>query len=152
MNFLPIHDVVSVNFKVGLMLWPLVTIAYMYSSVRLCSASTVLMHSFYLKSLYKIRLYATSESRHRSRLPVKHSISLNHFLQRQRVLSLYRTIVRATNTIPASSTRLEMKAYAREEFERNKAITDLTHIRYLISSGKEQFESMRRYVDEFAAK
>ena len=108
------------------------------------------MRSFHFESFYKIRLYATVQTRKLSG-PAKPTISLKHFLQRQRVLSLYRIIVRATNKIPASSTRLEMKTYAREEFERNKGITDLTHIRYLVSTGKEQFESMKRYVDEMAA-
>jgi len=99
-------------------------------------------------TLIPLRTYATVTSKPPSRFSQKHLLDLDHFLQRQRVLALYREIVRATNKIPASTTRDEMKTFARDEFERNRNVYDLTHIRYLISTGKEQFESMRRYVDE----
>ena len=73
------------------------------------------------------------------------SLSLSDFLLRQRVLSLWRDIVRATKKIPKNSpTRTEMKAFAREEFERNRAVRDTTKIRYLVSTGRTQFDEMRR--------
>ncbi|KAG7005767.1 hypothetical protein G7Y79_00018g045740 [Physcia stellaris] len=72
-------------------------------------------------------------------------LSLSDFLLRQRVLSLWRDIVRATNKIPkASPTRTEMKAFAREEFERSRDVRDTTKIRYLVSTGRTQFDEMRR--------
>jgi len=37
--------------------------------------------------------------------------------------------------------------FARDEFERNKGIRDVTQIRYLISTGKTQWESMDRYIN-----
>lgn len=79
-------------------------------------------------------------------------LSLDHFLQRQRVLSLWREIMRAIHKVPPSSTRDEMRQYARQGFELNRDVTDLTQIRYLISTGKTEFESMQRYIDELAAK
>ncbi|NJR31265.1 LYR motif-containing protein [bacterium] len=81
----------------------------------------------------------------------KPPLSLDHFLLRQRALSLWRDIVRATNKIPDSTTRAEMRQYARQGFLRNRNVTDLTHIRYLISTAKTEFDGMRRYVDELAA-
>lgn len=66
------------------------------------------------------------------------------------MLSLWRDIVRAVNNIPPSPTRDELHRYARAEFERNRNVTDLTHIRYLISTGKTEFDSMKRYIDEQA--
>jgi len=36
---------------------------------------------------------------------------------------------------------------ARDEFERNRNVTDITQIRYLISTGKTQWDSMERYID-----
>lgn len=77
-------------------------------------------------------------------------LDLDHFLQRQRVIALWREIVRAIYKIPASATRIEMRDFAREEFERNRHVTELTQIRYLISTGKTQFDSMKRYIDEQA--
>jgi Complex 1 protein (LYR family) len=78
-------------------------------------------------------------------------LSLDQFLQRQRVLSLWREIVRATNKIPLSNTRNEMRQYARQGFERNRNVTDLIQIRYLISTGKTELEGMQRYINELAA-
>ncbi|KAL2857151.1 hypothetical protein BJY01DRAFT_159136 [Aspergillus pseudoustus] len=63
----------------------------------------------------------------------KPAISLDHFIQRQRVIALWREIVRALNKIPNSPTRSELREYARQEFERHRNVTDLQHIRYLIS-------------------
>ncbi|KAJ5860882.1 Complex 1 LYR protein [Penicillium soppii] len=81
----------------------------------------------------------------------KPSISLDHFIQRQRVLSFWREITRALIKIPPSSTRTELHHYARTEFERHRELTDLQHIRYLLSTGKSEFEMMRRYIDEQVA-
>jgi len=78
----------------------------------------------------------------------KKVLSLDHFLQRQRVLSFWREIVRATSKIRVEDTRAEMKTFARDEFERNRNVQDMAHIRYLVSMGREQFKSMQRYVDE----
>jgi hypothetical protein len=47
-----------------------------------------------------------------------------------------------------ADTRQEMRAFAREEFERHRHVEDLEHIRYLVSTGREQFRSMGRYVEE----
>lgn len=54
------------------------------------------------------------------------------------------------SVLPPSSTRDEMRTFARGEFERNKFVHDLGHIRYLISTGKTQFDSMKRYIEQNA--
>ena len=41
-----------------------------------------------------------------------------------------------------------MREFARAEFERTREVHDIGHIRYLISTGKTQFDGMRRYIDE----
>ncbi|RJE23392.1 hypothetical protein PHISCL_04288 [Aspergillus sclerotialis] len=81
----------------------------------------------------------------------KPAVGLEHFIQRKRVLGLWRDIVRALNKIPPSSTKDELRSYARYEFERHRDITDLQHIRYLVSTGKSEFDTMRRYIDEQVA-
>lgn len=71
-------------------------------------------------------------------------LSLGDFLLRQRVISLWREVIRTTHKIPqGSSTRTEMKQFAREEFERNRAVTDSAQIRYLVSTGKTQLDEIR---------
>ncbi|KAF2684860.1 hypothetical protein K458DRAFT_276929, partial [Lentithecium fluviatile CBS 122367] len=65
------------------------------------------------------------------------------FIQRQRVLALWRDIVKSTASIPDASMRRDMRQFARAEFEQHKHVTDLGHIRYLISLGKTQFDTMK---------
>ncbi|OKL64604.1 hypothetical protein UA08_00115 [Talaromyces atroroseus] len=81
----------------------------------------------------------------------KPALTLDQFIQRQRVLSFWREIIRAVHKIPPSSTRTEMRDYARTEFDRNKGVQDAAHIRYLLSAGKTEFDTMRRYIDELAS-
>lgn len=91
------------------------------------------------------RSYATTSTR-TSRLPAsKPPLSLDHFLLRQRVISLYRTIIRACHKMPPQ-TRDEMQRYAREEFEQQKTVEDLRKIRYLLSTGKTEFERLGKQV------
>ncbi|KAI8264842.1 LYR motif-containing protein 2 [Colletotrichum sp. SAR 10_77] len=72
------------------------------------------------------------------------TLSLDH---RSRALSLYREILRGTQRIADPTTRAESRRYARDEFERHRDVTDINHIRYLISTGKTEFQGMERYID-----
>ncbi|KAF2235305.1 hypothetical protein EV356DRAFT_500533 [Viridothelium virens] len=100
-------------------------------------------------SLQARRAYATVQNSRPSRLK-SNVVDLDHFLQRQRALALWRDIVRAIRSVPNSSTKYELRRYARAEFERNKQVTDIAHIRYLISTGKTEFDGMKRYIEEQA--
>ena len=92
---------------------------------------------------------ASQPSRTRKPATTKPTLTLEHFLLRQRVLGLYRTIARALAALPRDSAqRRELRAYARAEFERHRAVTDAGKIRYLVSTGKTEFDSMSRYVGE----
>jgi hypothetical protein len=79
-------------------------------------------------------------------------LGLDQFIQRSKTLGLWREILRAVYKIPPSSTRDEMRRFARGEFEQQRHVTDLQHIRYLVSSGKTQFDAMKRYIDEQAGR
>jgi hypothetical protein len=74
------------------------------------------------------------------------ALTLEHFLHRARALALYRTVVRGTARITDPATRLETRRFARQEFERNRGVTDLSHARYLLSTGKTEWEQMERYI------
>ncbi|KAK9779767.1 putative Complex 1 protein [Seiridium cardinale] len=91
----------------------------------------------------RARYYATEAKKGR----LGATLSLDHFLQRGRVLSLYRTILRGTRRIGDPGTRSETRNFARAEFERHREVTDLGHIRYLLSTGKTEWESMERYIE-----
>lgn len=71
-------------------------------------------------------------------------LSLNHFLQRGRVLALWREVLRATNDLADEGVRTDMRRFARDEFERNRHVTDIDLIRYLISTGKAQLDATRK--------
>ncbi|KAI1454576.1 hypothetical protein F4805DRAFT_439130 [Annulohypoxylon moriforme] len=89
------------------------------------------------------RNYATSPAKGR----LGTALSLDHFLLRSRALSLYRSVVRGTRRISDPTTRAETRNFARAEFERHRYVTDVGHIRYLLSTGKTEWESMERYID-----
>ncbi|KAI1772578.1 hypothetical protein F4818DRAFT_132580 [Hypoxylon cercidicola] len=95
-----------------------------------------------LRSAIGIRTYATSTPKKQ----LGTALSLDHFLLRSRTLSLYRTIVRGTRQINDLTTRNDTRNFARAEFERHRNVTDLSHIRYLLSTGKTEWESMERYI------
>ncbi|ETN38598.1 uncharacterized protein HMPREF1541_06635 [Cyphellophora europaea CBS 101466] len=83
----------------------------------------------------------------------KPALSLEHFLVRQRVVSLYRNIIRALHALPRDSAqRHELRDYARTEFERHRAVSDVGKIRYLVSTGKTELDGMRRYLGEMGGR
>ncbi|KAM7367531.1 hypothetical protein PAMP_013821 [Pampus punctatissimus] len=61
-----------------------------------------------------------------SRLPSA-ALSLKQFLQRQRVLGIYRNMLRTIRQVPAETDRKYLRDWAREEFKRNKDATDQVH-------------------------
>lgn len=90
---------------------------------------------------------SSSRLKQKSRAP---PLSLEHFLLRSRVLILYRTILRAIYAIPDPEARKDPVAHAKAEFMRNKDVRDTAQIRYLASTGKAEWDGMRRYIDELA--
>ncbi|OTB17238.1 hypothetical protein K445DRAFT_56914 [Daldinia sp. EC12] len=95
-----------------------------------------------LRSAISARSYATSSPK--SRLGT--ALSLDHFLLRSRTLSLYRKVIRSTRQISDPTTRAETRNFARGEFERHRNVTDINHIRYLLSTGKTEWEGLERYI------
>ncbi|KAH7401729.1 complex 1 protein [Phaeosphaeria sp. MPI-PUGE-AT-0046c] len=92
-----------------------------------------------------LRRYATIAAKPPSRLRErgKSPVGLDHFIQRQRALALWREIVRSTANITEEGARKDMRQFARAEFEQHRFVNDLGHIRYLISYGKTQFQTMK---------
>ena len=104
-----------------------------YSSVHLLSYPLQGLESRKAMRAFK-RGYATvGQAPSRLRLRGKTPLDLDHFLQRQRALALWRDILRSTASISDVATRNDMRQFARAEFEQHRDVTDLGHIRYLIS-------------------
>ncbi|ETI29189.1 hypothetical protein G647_01642, partial [Cladophialophora carrionii CBS 160.54] len=83
----------------------------------------------------------------KSRLRKPAPLSLDHFIQRQRVIHLYRDILRSIYRHMLSPQRDESVAYAKGEFARNKDVKEIERIRYLISTGKAEWDGLRRSVE-----
>ncbi|NXP47973.1 LYRM2 protein, partial [Heliornis fulica] len=72
------------------------------------------------------------------------ALTLKQFLRRQQVLQLYRKILRAVREVPAEADRRYLKDWAREEFRRNKAVTEEDAIRMMITHGNMQLQELQR--------
>ncbi|KAJ4164448.1 hypothetical protein LMH87_006124 [Akanthomyces muscarius] len=98
---------------------------------------------FCLRLVRQCRSFATQRS---SSKRIGGALSLDHFLQRSRVISFYRHILRSCRDIKDAQTRRETQKFARDELERHRHVTDLQHIRYLLSTGKTEWDAMERYI------
>lgn len=103
----------------------------------------MLPRPYLIRLAIPIQCYSTA-SKPRRRLD--NILSLDHFLQRKKAISLWRTIIRDCRRIADQGSRKETLGFVRQEFERNKEVKDLAQIRYLISTGKTQWEGMERYI------
>jgi len=101
-----------------------------------------------LSLVYRIQIRALANSAKPKRPNSRFgpTVSLDHFLQRSRALSLWREILRSTAKIPDEKVKRETREMVRAEFERERGVSDITQIRYLISNGKTQWQSMERYI------
>ncbi|XP_041832564.1 LYR motif-containing protein 2 [Melanotaenia boesemani] len=78
-----------------------------------------------------------------SRLPPA-ALSLKQFLHRQRVLGIYRTMLRTIRQVPDEADRKYLKDWAREEFRRNKDATNQDAIRMMITQARNHLETLQK--------
>ena len=76
-----------------------------------------------------------------ARLPRNFAYSLDHFITRSKCIHLYRKIQRIVRSLD-KTTKEELKEWARRDFERNRAETDIEKIKYLYSTGARQVQQM----------
>ncbi|KAH9968904.1 hypothetical protein BC827DRAFT_1121360 [Russula dissimulans] len=77
-------------------------------------------------------------------------LSLKHFILRQRVLSFYRTAIRASRVIPDPATRKETISWVRAEFERNKDILDADLIEAKLRASRRELEQILPYRERYS--
>ncbi|KAK5614396.1 LYR motif-containing protein 2 [Crenichthys baileyi] len=78
-----------------------------------------------------------------SRLPPA-ALSLKQFLQRQKVLAVYRNMLRTIRQVPDEADRKYLRDWAREEFKRNKNATNQDVIRMMISQASNHLEELQK--------
>ncbi|XP_071506813.1 LYR motif-containing protein 2-like [Diadema antillarum] len=81
-----------------------------------------------------------------SRIPPT-AMNLKQFMLRQQVLSLYREVMRALRAMPDDAQRSDVKAWAREEFKRNKNHTDEMVIKMLLTQGRQSLRELQKTVN-----
>ncbi|XP_018599402.1 LYR motif-containing protein 2 [Scleropages formosus] len=78
-----------------------------------------------------------------SRLPPA-ALSLKQFLQRQRVLAVYRRILRTIRQVPDEADRRYLREWARDEFRRNKEASNPDAIRMMITQANMHLEELQK--------
>ncbi|XP_068145682.1 LYR motif-containing protein 2 [Drosophila tropicalis] len=77
-----------------------------------------------------------------SKLP-KSALSLKQFMLRQEVLKLYRDIFRTIRQVPDKHSQMELKAWARYDFETNRQQSDEVAIKMLIQHGRRSLTELK---------
>ncbi|EDV37355.1 uncharacterized protein Dana_GF11459 [Drosophila ananassae] len=77
-----------------------------------------------------------------SKLP-KAALSLKQFMLRQEVLKLYRDIFRTIRQVPDKNSQLELRAWARHDFETNRNQNDEVAIKMLLQHGRRSLTELR---------
>ncbi|XP_062293387.1 LYR motif-containing protein 2 [Scomber scombrus] len=77
-----------------------------------------------------------------SRLPAA-ALTLKQFLQRQKVLGIYRNMLRTIRKVPDETDRKYLRDWARDEFKRNKSATNQDAIRMMITQANNHLEELQ---------
>uniref|UniRef100_A0A8C6M6A4 LYR motif-containing protein 2 n=1 Tax=Nothobranchius furzeri TaxID=105023 RepID=A0A8C6M6A4_NOTFU len=66
------------------------------------------------------------------------------YLQRQKVLGIYRTMLRTIRQVPDQADRKYLRDWARQEFKRNKNASDQDAIRMMVSQASRHLEELQK--------
>ncbi|KAM9339572.1 LYR motif-containing protein 2 [Symphorus nematophorus] len=72
------------------------------------------------------------------------ALSLKQFLQRQRILGIYRNMLRTIRQVPDEADRKYLRDWARDEFKRNKNATDQDAIRMMVTQANNHLEELQK--------
>ncbi|XP_022047516.1 LYR motif-containing protein 2 [Acanthochromis polyacanthus] len=78
-----------------------------------------------------------------SRLPTT-ALTLKQFLQRQKVLGIYRNMLKTIRQVPDEADRKYLRDWARGEFKRNKNATEQDAIRMMITQANNHLEELQK--------
>ncbi|GCC30756.1 LYR motif-containing protein 2 [Chiloscyllium punctatum] len=71
-------------------------------------------------------------------------LNLRQFVHRQKVLSLYRKILKVIHQIPNEGDKQYLKNWARHEFKQNKNATDEDAVRMMLTHGNLQLKELEK--------
>ncbi|XP_075869158.1 LYR motif-containing protein 2 [Nelusetta ayraudi] len=78
-----------------------------------------------------------------SRLPGA-ALTLKQFLQRQKVLGIYRDMLKTIRQVPDEADRKYLRDWARDEFQRNKNSTNQDAIRMMVQQAINHLEELKK--------
>jgi hypothetical protein len=67
-------------------------------------------------------------------------LSLQYFIHRQRVINLFRSMLRLSSKIKTNEMKIETKIQIRNEFQKNKMVKDQLAIKSLLMEGDRQLK------------
>ena len=73
----------------------------------------------------------------------KGTLTLKQFMKRREVLTLYKDMMTTISKIECESDRSYLQQWTRDEFKRNKQLTDDESINYYIDYAKKQFRKLK---------
>ncbi len=82
-----------------------------------------------------------------NRKAIKDALPFHLFMRRQKVLQLYRNMLRANQNITDQNLRLDLRAEIKREFQRGKSLTDAASINQSLTEGQRQLVMLRSLGD-----
>lgn len=74
---------------------------------------------------------------------IKAALNLKQFMLRQEVLKLYRNLHRAINKVPDASSKKELRLWLREDFRKNKSLTEEIQIKMSMQVGLRSLKELQ---------
>ncbi|KAJ2062465.1 LYR motif-containing protein 2 [Coemansia sp. RSA 455] len=88
------------------------------------------------------RFWPASQACYSTRTKARPVLSLQQFIQRGQVLSMYRKYMRLTKQIPDKSSRRELREWIRGDFDRYRTESDPRRIDVLLAQASRQYKNM----------
>lgn len=79
-------------------------------------------------------------------------LPLNYFIHKQKVIRLFRNMLKETNKITNKTLNYDIKLQIKNEFNKNKLIKDNLSIKSLISEGYKQYELLKDISGKYVIK
>lgn len=78
---------------------------------------------------------------------LKPALNLKQFMLRQEVLKLYRDLHRTIRKVPDDSSRKDLRLWLREDFKKNKSLTEEIAIKMSMQVGNRSLKELRNSLE-----
>lgn len=78
---------------------------------------------------------------------IKPALNLKQFMLRQQVLKLYKDIYRTINKVPDESSKKDLKIWLREDFKKNKPLTEEIAIKMAMQVGLRSLKELKNSLE-----